>query len=1170
MEGRFHMNQRTSTISIVGLLSLFAAPAFCQLDTGTFSGRVNDASGAVIPNADVTVVQTATNFTSDTKTNSEGFYRISSLRPGSYQLTVKAAGFKAYIREGLDLRVADNQEINISLEVGGATESIKVTAEAAQLQTETSSSGAALDGTYLQQLPLYQRYVEDAFFLLPNIDIQGFGYAGNLQGFHIDGLPDKNIGYFQDGTYAVSNNNGTIYTSQTIQSTVEEVKVLGSVLPAEYGHSGGGALMSVQRTGTNTLHGEISEFGRVSAMQQRKYFDLQKLGQQLPGQLAPAPSELFTQPNSTLHGPVYIPKIYDGRNKTFFVFAVERIIEKQGKQTTVTVPDAQELAGDFSFAGHGVTPNQLYDPLSTALVNGQYTRTPIAGNIIPASRIDPVAAKFIALHPYALPNAPGTYSNTGPSNNFQGIYLKKYFSENYTGRIDQQFSPGFKMFGNWLYKSIYQRSPNPQIANPIFDSSLVQEHDYNNTATLGATRIFGPTLIMEARVGYNRFEAATIGPDTNANTAQLLGIPNVSGALLPDGLPIGIGGPNEQVLENFTVKDDFTWVKNKHSFKFGYDLLHSRQNNYNLGKPSGAFTFDTGAGLTGNGSTTIANTGFPKPDSTQPASSLAAFELGSVTAASFSIPTASWLPRDNINSFFFQDDWKFSPKLTLNLGVRWVMESPWHTKYGQFSQFNPNGSDNVVAGTGVITHPGGNINNREWQAPEPRIGLAWHPLDRLVVRSGFAMQHIDIGLAPSQLDEYSIGANQNQPSGNPIPLYQISRVPAPVSFPALSSQGTLPYTGCTTGTLNGVTLPTCSGRTTTFTDPHLKDPYTMTWNLALQYQLTRNLLIELSYDGSSGVGLIETPNINVLPENFGAGNNTLLAALVGNSQVYRPYTNFGDIKIRGNISHSTYHSGTVHAQKRLSNGLLWDSFFTYSKSIDGTGVGNADVASNLYKGPSSFDRRFRYVGNFSYDLPIGKGRMLMNRGGILNAVIGGYTLVWEYAAYSGNPITWGTTNSPYTYLPSYIGIGGRPNLLGSPSLRDNWQDLGGDRFNQGNQNPTICCLDKFAYPAQYTFGNAGKNTFYTQRGIGASMSARKEFALKERLKLQLRFDFQNPFKWYNWGNMNTTVDLKNVTPAGSATRTNGNLFGTVPSGNEATTVADGGVPMMNATIRVLW
>jgi hypothetical protein len=1150
------------TILLLTLGLLLVTPAFPQLDTATISGRITDSTGAVIAGAQITVVDTATNFQSLSTTNAEGVFRVPSLRPGPYRVQIKATGFKAYNREGLNLAVGDNQSLDIPMEVGSLTESVVVTGEAPQLQTETSASGMVAEGTYLQQLPLYQRNVKATFYLMPNVDVAGFGYSGNLQGYHIDGLQDSKIGYFQDGTYAVGNNNGTIYTTDPIQSTVDEVKVLGSTLPAEYGHSGGGAMTSVQKTGTNTLHGEVSEFGRVSAMQHRKFFDKYAFGQIQPGQVA-TPSELFQQPNATLTGPVYIPKLYDGKNRTFFVFAVERLIEKQAKQAAYTVPDLSEIAGNFSFAGQGVTPNQLYDPLSTTqLANGSWTRTPIPGNVIAQSRIDPVATKFFALVPYAPPNAPGTYSNTGPSNNFQGTYLKKVFWENYTGRIDEQFSPSFKMFGNWQYNSRYQRQPNPQLSQPLFDSSLVLEHDYQNTATLGATKIFSSTLINEAHVGFYRFEPRIQAPDTNLGMAAMIGIPNVAKTLLPGGLPLSVGGPSTNVLENFTVRDDMTWVRGNHSLKFGYDLLHERQNNYSLGNPSGSFSFDGASGLSGSGTSTIANTG---------GISLASFMLGSVTSASFSIPTASWLPRDNINSVYAQDDWRITPKLTMNIGVRYANESPWHTKYGQFSQFNPFVADPLIPGDmGIITHPGGNMNNRHNLNFEPRVGLAWHPSEKLVVRSGFALMHVDLGLAPSQLDEYSIATTQSQVSGNPTPLYQISHGPNAITYPALQTNGTQPYQGCTSTTVSGITGPvtTCSGRSSTWTDANLHQPYVMTWNLNVQYQLKANYLIQASYDGSGSVGLIETPNYNVLPENYDATNPAALTTFVGNSQPFRPFPNYGTITFRDNISHATYHSGTAHFTKRYSAGLTLDAFYTYSKSIDGTGVGVVDLPTNLYKGLSSYDRRHRFVSNFSYDLPIGKGKALLNKGGVLAQIIGGYTFVWAYDIYTGNPITWGYTNGP-NQMPGFIGIGGRPIMLGNPVLRNDWQDLGGDRFNQGNQNPTINSLADFAYPAAYTFGNAGKNTFYTQRGIGASFSARKEWQLKERLKLQFRFDFQNPFKWYNWGNMVTTVDLKNVV-AGSTTETNGNLFGKVSSGNEATSVADGGVPMMNVTIKILW
>jgi hypothetical protein len=1168
------MLRKVHVVSSVFLAVLFSVPAFCQLETGTFTGRVNDPSGAVVPNATVSVVNRDTNFSSETKTNTDGLYRIPSMQAGNYRMTVAATGFKQSVHDGLELHVAEVQEVNVVVELGVATETVKVTGEVAQLQTETSASGQTLEGAYLEQLPLYQRYVEDVYYLTPNVDMQGIAYGGNLNGFHIDGLSDTKVGFFQDGVYAAASDGGTIYTAQAIQSTVEEVKVMSTILPAEYGHSGGGALVAVQRTGTNTLHGEVSEFGRVSAMQERKYFDEYRFGQRQPG-LTNAPSELFQQPNATLSGPVYIPKIHDGRNKTFFLFAVERVIEKQGKQQAYTVPDANEIAGNFSFAGNGgPAANQIFDPLSTALVNGKYQRTPLPGNIIPPSRIDPVAAKFFSLTPYAPPNTAGTYSNTGPANNFNGTYLKKYFSENYTGRLDQQFTPTFKMYGNWLYKSIYQRSPNPQISNSLFDSSLVASHDYDNTATLGATKIIAPTLVNEVKLGYNRFIDEVTSPDQNANTAQLLGIPNVSGAELPGGLPLGVGGPSKNVIENFTFKDDFSWVKNKHSFKFGYDLLHMRQDQWSVGTPSGSFSFDGGAGLAGNcpannlsGASTCPNTG---------GIGLASFMLGSVTSYNASIPTASWLPRENIGSVFFQDDWKISPTLTLNIGARWVMEGPWHTKYGQYSVYSATTPDDVVAGDmGATVHPGGNMTNREWQRPEPRVGLAYHPFNKVVIRTGFALMHIDRGLAPSELSEYSIAASENEPNGNPTPLFQLHSGPQPLVFPTLQGNGYEPYVGCTTGTLSGVTFPTCSGRSAVDIDPNLRDPYSMTWSFAIQYQLLRNTLVELSYDGSASVGDLESPNINLLPNNYDAGNNTLLAAVAGNGQVYRPSVNFGTVSYMTNISHSSYNSGTVHVQKRLAHGLLYDSFFTYSKSLDDSGIADAYLNPLLYKGPSAFDRRFHYAGNFSYNLPIGKGQKFLNQAGVLDKILGGYNLVWQYDTYSGNPVTPGVTNSPNSGPPGVIaGISGRPNLIGNPGMANDWQNLGNDRFNQVGLgvNSSVCCLSDFAYPAAYVFGNEGKGVLYVQRTIGASFSLRKEFALKERMKLQIRLDYQNPFKWYTLGNPGTTVDLKNVVSGAAqnsiASELPGNAFGKFSSGNEGTTVADGGVPMMNGTIKL--
>ena len=412
------MLRKVYVVSFISLAVLFSVPAFCQLETGTFTGRVNDPSGAVEPNASVTVVNTDTNFSSETKTNSEGLYRIPSMQPGNYRMTTTAPGFKQSVHDGLELHVAEVQEVNMLVELGVATETVKVTGEVAQLQTETSASGQTLEGAYLQQLPLYQRYVEDVYYLTPNVDMQGIAYAGNLNGFHIDGLSDTKVGYFQDGVYASASDGGTIYTAQTIQSTVEEVKVMSTILPAEYGHSGGGALVSVQRTGTNTLHGEVSEFGRVSAMQERKYFDQYRFGQPQPG-LTNAPSELFQQPNATLSGPVYIPKIHDGRNKTFFLFARGTRDRKAGesrRRTRSRTP--MKSRATLSFAGQW----RSYFAKSAFLRSAEHgtverkisAHRPFRANIIPPSRIDPVATKFFSLTPYAPPNTYRHLQQHGP------------------------------------------------------------------------------------------------------------------------------------------------------------------------------------------------------------------------------------------------------------------------------------------------------------------------------------------------------------------------------------------------------------------------------------------------------------------------------------------------------------------------------------------------------------------------------------------------------------------------------------------------------------------------------------------------------------------------------------------------------------------------------------
>ena len=346
---------RVSFSKGLAALALAALPLCAQLDFGIITGKVTDSTGAVVVGAEVTLTQTAMNFETVLKTNQDGLYRAPDLRPGPYRITIVAPGFKKLIRADVTLLANQTAEIDGSLEVGAATETVEVQANAQMLETETAATGTAVDGDYFYSLPNFQRNIKASTFYTPGLTYNGQAYTGDMSNFHLDGLNTADIGVFEDGALATV---GDGMSSDTIENTIDEIKVLTTALPAEYGHSAGGAISVVKKSGTNTLHGIVSEYGRTRRMQERKFFDQYTNAQLQPG-WTHAPGLISENPDANLTGPVYIPHIYDGRNKTFFLFAVQRYIEKQSKQQVSTVPNAAELGGDFTFGGIGQT---IYDP----------------------------------------------------------------------------------------------------------------------------------------------------------------------------------------------------------------------------------------------------------------------------------------------------------------------------------------------------------------------------------------------------------------------------------------------------------------------------------------------------------------------------------------------------------------------------------------------------------------------------------------------------------------------------------------------------------------------------------------------------------------------------------------------------------------------------------------
>jgi hypothetical protein len=740
----------------------------------------------------------------------------------------------------------------------------------------------------------------------------------------------------------------------------------------------------------------------------------------------------------------------------------------------------------------------------------------------------------------------------------------------------------FRLYGSWTYnhENGLERPTSIQVA--AFDGTT----GYNTPATqqnssAGGTYVVSPTAVDEFRISFFRPRNDMFVPSENQNWGAILGIPNISPALMPSFSPTALGvgtytsapdypqlygltvqGASRQIRQSESLRNDFSKIHGTHAFKMGYEFLHFTDNYYQQGYPSGQFNFaNTTAGLQANGQP-VPNTG----------NTFAGFELGSVSAVNFSTYTNTWQPRSSINSLYFQDDWKFSSKLTLNVGLRWSTEDPYHTAHGQESEFSPTTTDPLTGMMGAVIHPTGGLNNRDLKNFQPRIGLAYHPLAKWVFRGGFGINTVDIRWPNQgmQFDEFQAQVVDQRAANNPLPLFQLSQGPPPVVYNILPN-GTAAYVGTN-----------YSSRNVTWLDPTLHPGYVMNWNATIEYQLSANNLFKVFYAGSAGVDLVESWNINAFPTNFGANNPALQAAAFANPQAYLPYPQFGSIMHMANTGHSTYHSGTVQYSKRFSEGLVLDSFYTYSKALDdcdsdyGTCTGVAPVTDrNLNKGRAGYDMRHRFVTSFSYELPVGKGRRYLSRNRFLDLAIGGYDLSWIQTIDTGNPFGFTFANSPYNYYPTNIGAR-VPDLVATPTMPQYGlgYDIGPSRFNQSNEYavvgasggspatyagcaPPTCNISAFAPPPPFTPGNAGRNILTGPGSIYSMMSAKKNFRLTERLNLQFRYDFQNPFHNFGFSAPYATVDFKNP-----------QLFGKITS--DVATASLNGEPLMNIMLRLSW
>jgi Carboxypeptidase regulatory-like domain/TonB dependent receptor len=1097
-----------SFIAVISLTALAPTAGFAQVTgTATLVGTVTDSTGSAIPGAKITVVNSDTAFRSETVTGTDGSYTVPYLSPGSYKITMEAAGFKLLVRDNVQIRTGEEPRVDGQMEVGAVTEAVEVTAQSPLLNTDSTVVGQIMENSALVKLETPQghlvRYLND----YANAE-----YAGNGGDWHIAGLRARAVAYTLDGMTAKTPGINTFQDTDNIllpnAEAIQEVAVSTSGMSAEYGHAAGGQMAAVFKSGTNEFHGSVDERYIWKALVDRDYLT------QVPLTNIPLYYDWF---NGAFSGPVRIPKLYNGKNKTFFLFSYGAFLQSGGQPVAfVNVPTAAMMNGNFNFGPGSLT---IYNPYTIRQSGSTYVSDPFPNNQIPASLISPVVTNFLSHNPFAAPNSTAIITQTGPQQNYTdspGKIVHRYISDQ---KVDHQFSPNHKFFVRTSFEwepAWYKGGAafTQQIAWQLIDPSrqLSPEHNYNDV--ISDTYIFSPTKFNELRLGFNRRTFNQTSGTAGQNWSQELGIPNVSALGFPVfSIPtygyFGSLGTAYQAGNDLSVQDNFTWIAGKHTFKMGYELMRTSYNSVLQAQPSGTYTF------TGTEEPFTPNTGNPFAD----------FLLGTVSSAVYTQNYATWLPRWWHHAVFVQDDWKPVRGLTLNLGLRWSHESPFETKYGQQSEFNPNVVDPLTGLMGAITHPTGPLAKSQWDNFQPRLGLAWNFKPKWVFRSSFGImtQDLTVNGINQNFNEYQGTANIQQLPGNPNPAFTLSQGPPAFSFP-VQSNGSVAYVGTN-----------YSARNADWIDPHIRMPYVAMWSADLQYELKHNLVAELDYQGNAGVGLLENWNINQIPFNIST-NPTVLNQIYAAQQNYKPYPQFGTINLYSNFGHSTYHAGTIRLERRYTSGMTLIVLDTYAKAIDecdndGTCNGEDYYNRRLEKAQASYNVKDHFQTLFTYQLPFGKGRHFWTNG-ILSSVFGGLETTMTWILETGTPGTITFSGGPNKYLTQNTY---RPTALSPDYKTANWT-IGPNRFPTSAQNPYLIFND-IAYPASFTLGTLGRNTYTGPGENWLQLGLSKTFTIRDRVKFMLRAEGNNfPFK-----------QPELLLPNGVYNVNSANLFGTFTS-----------------------
>ncbi len=1100
-----------------------------QTYNGGVRGVISDSSGALVPNAVVTLTDTGTHQIRQTHTDAAGAYAFNALRPATYSLHVEAPSFGAADRTGIALATQDFLTLDVQLAAGAQGETVQVSADAPLVDSSTASISTEFDQRRLEDTPVLGRnpYItaklSGVFVNTGNPQFIRFADQNGTSQTSIAGGPVATNLYLVDGVPITDTNNRPVVIPSI--EAVQDVKLQALTYDAQVGRTGGGVFNTLLRSGTNRVHGSIFGETRQTSWLANDFF-ANRSG-------TPRPDSPYYNWGASLGGPVYLPHLYDGRNRTFFWIAAEGYIQTSPYTATFVVPTAAQKTGDFSqtFNADG-SLHVIYNPFDTFTDATGTHRRPYARNIITNSN---AVGRAIASY----------YPNAGPDGTFTGTDNVRDHAQQVTAKLDEQVRPWWTLSGSYIFYEALQPLGNPLHTLP--GSYSYTYHRQVDAVQVNSTFLVNPTTVITARYGTNRFPNLIAEVSQGFDPANL-GFPtSLTNQLQAKFFPTIFLANHDQLGQNTSQLDNWksqqisaTLAKTagRHNVTTGYEYRRLRMDYQDFGNAPGTYTF--------SGAFTQAD---PNNSDGRSGSDVADLLLGTPIAGQIDLTTPLRTYVD-YNAAFVQDDWRVHPRLTVNVGLRWEAETGLKEDHNQiavgFDRVTRTPLSNGAQVTGGILFAGVNGNFRDTGDLSrakfaPRLGASFQLTPRTVLRGGYGILYAPLrydpvaSLAPgyTQANSYVASINNNLTPANTLS----NPYPQGLAQPAGNSAGLL------TGLGNSVTTY----------DQTFHAPRVQQFSAGVERQLAGGIALEAEYIGTRGANLSPSPtgsnavNFNQLNPTYfslGASLNDSIPnpyyvpngpGLIGQptiarSQALRPFPQFTSVNLFVSSAHSDYNALLIKAEKRAAHGLNLVASFTWSRNRDSSFATANSIQSPGVSAPqNAYDLNaeysyavnnvpYQFTAGVIYDLPFGTGERFRTGSRVVDEVIGHWQLNVLPTFQSGFPISVHQTSNPNSSIAGTSVQ--RPNLVPGASLGTRGSLY--SRLN-GYINPAA-----FTASGAFTFGNAPRTL--SLRGPGYEnwdMSLFKNVPIRDRANVQFRAQLFNAFNTPWFAGPNTALGSSN-------------------------------------------